>query len=108
MAEELTWEEQVEQSDRKCKERIKDIIDKLFTELNRMGNERKVGEFVTEAIRYQHRTLQQNYFSNVILPSIKDFAKRYDEGQFDLRNEESCKLAKKIEPVVKDVYLPFI
>jgi len=79
-SEELTWEEQKKQADMKCKERIRQIVSDLFNELNKMGNEQKVGEFVIDAIRYQHRTLQQNYFGHVILPSIKDFAKRYDEG----------------------------
>ena len=107
-SEELTWEEQNELADMKCKERIRQIVSDLFNELNKMGNEQKVGEFVIDAIRYQHRTLQQNYFGHVILPSIMDFAKRYDEDNFDLRNEMSCRLAKKIEPVIKDAHLPFI
>jgi len=107
-SEELTWEEQNELADMKCKERIRQIVSDLFNELNKMGNEQKLGEFVIDAIRYQHRTLQQNYFGHVILPSIMDFAKRYDEDNFDLRNEMSCRLAKKIEPVIKDAHLPFI
>ena len=107
-SEELTWEEQQERADRKCEERINDIMGQLFSELNRMGNEEKVGQYVINAIRRNHRTLQQNYFGHVILPSIMDFAKRYDEDNFDLRNEMSCRLAKKIEPVIKDAHLPFI
>jgi hypothetical protein len=105
----LTWEEQMEINERKRKERIKNIVNDLFDELNKMGNEEKVGEHFIEAIRYQHRTLQQNFFGHVVLPVIKDFAKRFDEGNYDMRNEASCSTAKKIEPVIKDVNrLPFI
>ena len=96
------------EADRKCEERIDKIMFQLFLELNHIGNEEKVGQYVVNAIRRNHRMLQQNYFEHVILPSIKDFAKRYDEGNFDLRNEMSCRLAKKIEPVIKDAHLPFI
>lgn len=104
----LTWQEQKADNEIKCKERVKNLIAQLFDELNRMGNEEKVGEYVIEAIRYQHRTLQQNFFGHCVIPIIKDFAKR-DENNYDLRNEASCMLAKKIEPVIRDVTrLPFI
>jgi hypothetical protein len=108
MSDELTHEEEEERLDKACKDKIFHLINNLFNELNYMGNEKKVEEAVLDAIQHQHRTLQQQFFGHVILAVIKDFAKRHDEGQFDMRNEESCKAAKRMEALAKTTYLPFI
>jgi len=106
---ELTWEEQQEINNHELNKRVKGVVDSLFNELNKMGNEEKVGEYFIEALRCQHRTLQQNFFGHIVLPVIRDFSKRCDEKQYDMRNEASCSVAKKIEPVIKDdIRLPFI
>ena len=104
-----TWQEEMAKQETDCQKRIKQIVSDLFDELNHMNNEEKVGRYFIDSIFYQHRTLQQNFFGHVIIPVIKDFARRYDENNFDARNEASCSIAKKIEPVIKDVNrLPFI
>lgn len=105
---ELTYAEQQQLAEDKCRERVADIVLDLMDELNKMGNEEKVGEYFISEIRRAHRTLQQNFFGHVLAPCIRDFAKRYDEDQYDVRNEQSCKFAKAIEPIIKDAYFPFI
>lgn len=105
---EMSWDEVCQVSANMCQERISDIVSKLFDELNKMGNEEMVSKFFIEAMCRQHRTLQQNFFSHVVVAAIKDFAKRHDEGYYDLRNEAACKCAKKLMPLIKDEHFPFI
>lgn len=86
---------------------IKRLFNDLFCELNHRGNEDNIRKALHETLRTQHRTLQQNYFRLIIVPSILEFAMKQDMGLVDLRNEASCELAKKLEPFVKNVPLPF-
>ena len=88
--------------------RVYDIVNKLMDELNKMGSEEDIGRCFVHAVLQTHRTLQQNFVRHIIIPSLLDFARRYDMDQYDARNEASCKLAKKLEPLLKDAGLPFI
>lgn len=108
MNEELTYEERRQQANNDRDRRIRDIVSNLMDELNKMGSEEEVGKCFVNAISQTHRTLQQNFFRDILLVCIKNFARRYDDGQYDLRNEESCKIAKKLMPIIKDAGLPFI
>ena len=105
---ELSYEEKREIYNRKSAENIRDAINVLFNELNAMGQEGHVEKVIVESVQMNHRTLQQNFFSHLVVPLIKDFAKRYDSGNYDLRNEDSCRVAKKLEPILKDEYFRFI
>lgn len=106
--EDLSWEEQKLRSEERKRREIKDSISKLFDNLNKMGNEREIGELVVEEIRLQHRTLQQVFFGNVLKPVIMDFAKRHEENLYDLRNEAACKCASKLKGIMEESYFPFI
>jgi len=87
---------------------IKKIFRELFNELNHLGNENNVTDALNEVLGEQHRTLQQNYFRYIVLPSIQTFANKQDRHLTDLRNEASCELAKQLEPLVKNACLPYI
>jgi hypothetical protein len=87
---------------------IKDKINSLFDELNQFGNEQNVTEALNSVLNVQHRTLQQNFFKNLIIPSIKIFAEKKKDKNFDMRNEASCELAEKLQPIAEDACLPFI
>ena len=90
------------------KEKAKATIQQLFNQLNMMGNGIEIEEALEEVLREEHRTLQQGFFRHVIVPSIKIFAKKQDEGMFDLRNEASVETAKKMMPIIEKAALPFI
>ena len=90
------------------KKRIEKIFNELFNEVNYIGNEENVIDALKTVLQNQHRTLQQSFFRYVIVPSIKSFADKKRNNMFDLRNEASCELAEKLEPIVKDSHLPFI
>lgn len=96
-----------EMDTQKVKE-IKKIFSELFNELNHMGNENNVRDALNEVLGEQHRTLQQNFFRYVIVPSIETFAEKQDKQLTDLRNEASCKLAIQLRPLIKEAHLPFI
>lgn len=105
---ELTYEEKRHLAEGKCRDRVRDIVLDLMDELNKMGNEEEVGKYFVKALQGTHRTLQQNFVRHIIIPSLLDFARRHDLDMYDGRNEASCKLAKKLEPLLKDAGLPFI
>lgn len=58
-------------------------------------------EFIEE-MSYEHRTLQQ-CFTNLCFAWIRKCAEKHDDGNFDARNEWSCKVSKQIVEKVEDV-----
>jgi len=74
--------------------------------VNNMSMEPK--EFVEEMSR-EHRTLQQ-IFTNLCFEWMKKCAENYGKGDFDGRNEYSCKTCSKIVEAVEEVgyRCPFI
>lgn len=83
----------------------KEAAEALANFSNNMGH--VPAEFVQEMAR-QHRTLQQNC-TGLMMAWLMHLAS-LKEGEYDLRNEASVQLAKKLlEGKDKyDVYLPFI
>ena len=65
-------------------------------------------EFAQEMGR-QHRTLQQN-FTRACVAWLEHLAEMEKAGRFDLRNEDSCKLARKIIDTTdeRDRYLSYV
>lgn len=58
----------------------------------------------------EHRTIQQMVVRRLILPILEELARCAVEGRFDLRNEDSCRLAAKMLAAVdeQDKALRFI
>lgn len=55
---------------------------------------------------YAHRYLQQKFF-NIAIRFIQLCAENYDKHRYDGRNEQACKLSKKImSNLSKDDYYP--
>lgn len=65
-------------------------------------------EFADEVMKL-HPTLQQSVM-DCFLSCIKLWAEKYDKGWYDLRNEQTCKVAKAIISNVDNdyFYLPHI
>jgi len=75
--------------------------------VNVMCNDEAVTEFVTYITCNTHRTLQQKMMG-VFLKCIKEWSSKKD-FQYDLRNEATIILSKKIMKAIEDQdYLPFI
>lgn len=74
----------------------------LASSVNEIGFDEKTFAF---ALSNQHRTLQQNVM-RAMVSFARQLVEDYEEGDFDLRNEASCKLAVEIDKL--DSGLPFI
>jgi len=66
-------------------------------------------EAFAKAICNDHRTLQQSAM-RAFLACIQQWKEAHDEGRYDMRNEATVRLAKKMLEAVdeKDLYLPMI
>jgi hypothetical protein len=90
------------------KQKIQDAVETIIREINFMGNEKVVGAAVVEQLQRTHRTLQQNFFRDVLVPIVKHYADCYKNGIYDLRNEDSCNCAEKLEPIIDEHGFRFI
>ena len=87
-------------------QRIKDAIEVLVTELNG-GNRRDIGEDIYAALAVTHRTLQQDFWSAMLMAQIS-----YAENASDMRNAEAVRMAKAVKELAEknnwDLGLPRI
>lgn len=88
------------------------LIEGMSTVLSNLGTlgGDSVKEDVVRCFCFTHRTLQQGFVKQVIIPILKHLAEQEREGNYDLRNEASVKLASKMLAQLSedDLYLPFI
>lgn len=71
--------------------------------LNSFGSEENT-KFIVEHFLTMHRTLNQKFTGEIILPFIREMAKKYDANRFDLRNEAACKVCRKMWDAIKAEY----
>lgn len=57
--------------------------------------------FVDRITHHTHRTLQQLMF-RLFYACIKSWAECYKKGEYDLRNEDTCRLSNEIVEYLKD------
>ena len=82
------------------------LLEVALTDLTCMGDIAE-GEAVGRAFAILHRTHQQMFVANVIIPILKRLDADATTGQFDARNEASCQFARyALGPDAP--YLPFI
>jgi len=53
-------------------------------------------EELTDKLGNEHRYLQGEVFKQVVKPIICEYARLYDQGLYDARNEQEVKQAKEI------------
>lgn len=83
----------------------KEIARELANYVNNMNHD--YANFV-ETITREHPTLQQSSFG-LMIKCIRAWAEMYDKKQYDMRNEDTCKLCHDIvEQFGDDLYLRFI
>ena len=51
-----------------------------------------------------HRTLQQKFTSQFIIPFVFEMARRYSDGRYDLRNEAACRVCSIMYTALKAEY----
>jgi hypothetical protein len=72
------------------KERVVDAVKTILNELNG-GDRRDISMAIFETLRREHRSLQQSFWSAMLLAQID-----YAESRHDLRNEAAVDLAKAV------------
>lgn len=79
----------------------KQAVDTMTQFVNPMSNSEAINKFI-ELMSRDHRTLQQS-FTKLCVHWLHHLSK-LEEGDYDLRNEASVKLAKKLMSSVRDNY----
>lgn len=95
-----------ESSRRKTGEEAAEMMENF---VNCMSMKAQEEEFAKKIVFGTHRTLNQSFWG-LIFKTINMQATEFDKGRFDLRNEASGKLCKKIVETLGDdlMFLPFI
>ena len=83
---------------------MKKAIDILSREINHMGSEEEFVDNLFLGIIGEHRTLQQGFIG-----AMFKVLSMYSKAPFDLRNEDSVRVCRKMAEVMKDdLYFRFI
>ena len=77
------------------RDKVRDAVGVILDELNG-GNQRHVAAAILETVEHEHRTLQQAFWSAMLLAQMN-----YADNSFDLRNECAVKLAKAVDETAK-------
>ena len=87
-------------------QKVKEAVQTLLNCVNG-GDAREIANIIWETVSRDHRTLQEGFWSSMLLAQIK-----YADNPSDLRNEAAVKLAQKVKEMAKennfDYGLPFI
>ena len=71
--------------------------------VNSFGSDEN-SKYIVEKMLTMHRTLNQKFTGEIILPFIREMAKKYDAKGYDLRNEAACKICRVMYDAVKKEY----
>lgn len=79
---------------------------KLMSMVNSYNNQ-EILDFI-QNVTSDHRTLQQSAF-RVFMKCVDVWAENYNSGNYDLRNEQTCKMSAEIKKLFEDnLYVPMI
>jgi hypothetical protein len=76
--------------------KIKEAIETISRELNG-GNHKDIALTIVDTVRADHRTLQEYFWSVMLLAQIM-----YADSRYDLRNEAAVKLAGLVKQLAID------
>jgi hypothetical protein len=92
------YQQRLSEGNRKAAEDFTDLINKSDID----------PKMFALALARQHRTLQQGAF-RVMLACVEEWARAYENGNYDLRNEATCKASHEAwHGGLKDAAVPFI
>lgn len=72
-------------------EEAKNAAENLSCALNCMGGSANSAHIVRSMLNL-HRTLNQAFTGNIVLPFVREMARNFREGNYDPRNEAACKV----------------
>ena len=82
---------------------VKDIATEIMRHINCMGDGADIKEMVSH-ITKNHPTLVQSFMSRFIIEFIREMNKKYKNGYYDGRNEETCRLCNILWDKIKEIY----
>ena len=85
-------------------EKAQEIADLLSAYVNRGG---RGDDVLPKLILNDHRTLVQLKFS-MFMKMCEIMSEQYEKGMYDLRNEDSCKMANEICKAIPNRHVRFI
>ena len=71
--------------------------------INSLGGEENAMVIVRKML-FMHRTLNQSFTSRIIIPFIREMAKFYTDGRYDVRNHEACRICRIMYDALKAEY----
>lgn len=77
-------------------QKVKEAVQTLLNCVNG-GDHRDIGKIIWETVSLDHRTLQQGFWSAILLAQIQ-----YANNPSDLRNYMAVDFAKKVKNLAKD------
>lgn len=87
---------------------VEKAIQTIFSQLNKMGNEKNVANAVALTVLNEHRTLQQLFANHVLRAIIDTFAYENTEGYCDARNMTAGQLGTELKKTMDRTYMPYI
>src|ERR1017187_6999222 len=81
--------------EKESKEKVTEAISVIMDELNG-GPKKKIAMAIYDRVSREHRTLQQAFWSAMLLAQIE-----YATDPFDLRNEAAVKLANRVKETAR-------
>ena len=79
------------------------IATEIMHHINCMGDGSVIKEIVSH-ITKNHPTLVQSFMSRFIIEFIREMNKKYKNGYYDGRNEETCRLCNILWEKIKEIY----
>ena len=71
--------------------------------INLFGSDENM-KYIVEHFLTMHRTLNQKFTGEIIIPFVKAMAQKYDAHRYDLRNEAACKVCRVMWDAIKAEY----
>lgn len=86
-----------------------EFAETIVAVLNILGNDKYIREVAEYLSQRTHRTSQQTTM-RLVINLIKSWALMYQERNFDLRNEATCRICAEIEKHFPDgdLYVPLV
>ena len=86
---------------------IENLAKQTAVNLANLTNSYSPGETLAEILNTllnEHRTLNQSFTWNFVIPFVREMAKKYENQNFDRRNQAACEFCHVMWNALKDRY----
>lgn len=96
-----------EERKQRIQEEARKAVEELSRFVNVLGEDKERADAFVEYVRREHRTLQQGMMK-LVVAMLEGWDKALDDHDYDLHNEATCRLAKKLLSATGDKYDRFL